>query len=112
MSAEEREVRPIHPQLIVGVDPQLNGEGGQVCIITELPDHPGEVGVMLADVVRHYGRAYGGEDQKKVVAAVMEIWSILQAEMSNPTDEIHVVMGGELAVTGGQVTVTSEPEEA
>lgn len=77
-------------------------EEGQIgCTLYDpLPEHPAELGVLLADLIRHYGLAYQSKGRERA-QTIMEIWSVLQAEMSNPTDEIKVLQNFEGAVPPG-----------
>lgn len=80
----------MHPVIVLGMD----HDGNLVCAIAELPDQPGEVGVMLADVIRHVANAYHGPDESKEKSeTVMEIWEMLKAEMSSPTELPQMVTG-------------------
>ena len=79
---------PMSPMLILG----KSETDSLVCVIAELPDEPGVVGIMLADTIRHVANAYcgAGESQRKA-EVVLEIWAMLQAEMSNPTSETSMM---------------------
>jgi hypothetical protein len=80
---------PLIPIIILGKDADTEN---LVCAVAELPEEPGVVGVMLADAIRHVGNAYCGTgDSLKKAQVIMEIWSVLQSEMSAPTAQATMI---------------------
>ena len=88
----------MHPMLVLGQDPH----GNLVCAIADLPDEPGVVGIMLADVIRHVANAYCGDPESpKKAEIVLSIWAMLQAEMGEPTAAAVMVTEAGMMAPGG-----------
>lgn len=58
-------------------------------LIRLLPDHPGEIGIIIADVIRHFGNAFaqsGGPSREEVVLLIKRY---LDMEFASPTDPVE-----------------------
>jgi hypothetical protein len=100
----------MNPLFIVGED----ASGNIVVAIAELPEEPGVVGIMLADVVRHVANVYCGDGESAEKGmVVMNITSMFNSEMSKPTGGAQVVTkSGRMVATAMMAgELTDEGEE-
>jgi hypothetical protein len=65
--------------------------GEMLFMIQSIPESPSAVGIVLADVIRHYAKAYEKEGKLSYAEAVLAINGMLTKEMSKPSDDIQIV---------------------
>lgn len=62
--------------------------------VDQLPEEPGHIGLMMADLVIHFTRAYEQSGKGEAQEVFQSILEIMIAEFQNPTDTPEGQIGG------------------